>query len=51
MLGYFLLSVWIALVVFGIRQFHRNGLWLLVGSPIALLLPVIWILMYLYPNY
>ena len=51
MLGYFLFLVWIALVVFGIRKFHRKGLWLLVGTPIALLLPVVWILMYLYPHY
>jgi hypothetical protein len=50
LLGCFLFSVWLALVVFAIRKFRKKGLWLLIGSPIAFLFPALWILVHLFPR-
>lgn len=40
--------VWILLVVFALWRYRKKGLWLLVGSPMALYWPI-WLLFHRFP--
>ena len=39
-LGLSLFLMWLGLLIFAVRKFRKKGLWLLVGSPIAVLFPL-----------